>query len=123
MDLLPTFAALSGASIPENLLIDGIDLSAHILNGNTLPERSCYWAKSTGRAIRDGDWKLIKYENDNVELFNLATDINESDNLAEANPDKVKQLSIELEKWYDEVTKGVPQIINHNVLRKRRQED
>ncbi len=122
MDFLPTFAALSGASIPENLHIDGIDLSDHLLNKKVLPERYCYWGKSTGQAIRDGDWKLIRYENENIELFNLAEDINESNNLAEANPDKVSQLSLELEKWYDEVTKGVPQIIHHNELRNRHQE-
>lgn len=121
MDFLPTFASLAGTELPENNNIDGVDLSSHILNDQALPERKVFWAKSKGRVIRDEDWKLIKYENGSIELFNLADDIKETTNLSEKHPELVNQLSVQLDNWYTDVTFGVDQIINHQKLRELKQ--
>jgi arylsulfatase A-like enzyme len=53
-----------------------------------------------GSAIRKGDYKLIHYyDDDSVELFNLANDIEETQNLATAHSDKAVELKSDLQKW------------------------
>ena len=58
---------------------------------------------------RIGDWKLIRfYENDREELYNLKTDLSETDNVAESNPAKRKELSARLDEWLKEVGAQLP---------------
>ena len=49
--------------------------------------------ENNGRqAIRKGDWKAVKYDvhnNGELELYDLATDVSETNNLAEKYPEKV----------------------------------
>ena len=48
-------------------------------------------------AVRKGDWKLVyRMRTGKVELYNLATDLGEQQDVAAANPEKVKELSAEL---------------------------
>lgn len=60
-----------------------------------------HWGNQGGipsSAIRDGDWKLIDfYWKKGTELYNLAEDPGEKNNLAEKNPEKVKELKAKLE--------------------------
>ena len=50
-------------------------------------------------SVREGDWKLIYfYETGVMELYNLKTDIGEKNNLAEANPKRVKKMARTLGK-------------------------
>ena len=45
-------------------------------------------------AVRRGNWKLIYHHPDRrLELFHLAEDISETRNLAQKNPEKVKELA------------------------------
>ncbi|MEM1210374.1 MAG: sulfatase [Planctomycetota bacterium] len=69
-------------------------------------------------AIRDGDWKLIRYFYDmpdqsehRYELYNLADDIGETTNLADARPDLVAQLAQALD-YYVADTGAVEPIAN-----------
>ena len=57
------------------------------------------------RAIISGDHKLVidGDKNAGVELFNLKKDIGEENNIAEAHPDVVEQLSKELHQWQEGV--------------------
>ncbi len=51
-------------------------------------------------SIRSRDWKLLEYyEDGRLELYNLADDLSESNNLAKQNPKKVKQLQEDLHRW------------------------
>jgi N-acetylgalactosamine-6-sulfatase len=52
--------------------------------------------------IRDGQWKLrlpTRKKDGEIELYDLATDPAESDNLADKHPDIVKKLSAKVEAW------------------------
>jgi len=61
--------------------------------------------------IRSGDWKLIKYyENETFELYNLKEDISETNNLAEERPELTKELNVKLTKWLTEVNAKMPGI-------------
>jgi hypothetical protein len=55
-------------------------------------------------AIRAGDWKLIQfYEDGRHELFNLRDDPGETSNQAEAQPERVLQMSRQLFSWQNKV--------------------
>ena len=49
--------------------------------------------------IRDGKWKLVRYFNNPWELYDIEQDRSESHNLAEQNPEIVKQLGTFYDKW------------------------
>ncbi|MGI9443198.1 MAG: aryl-sulfate sulfohydrolase, partial [Rubripirellula sp.] len=54
--------------------------------------------------IRDGDWKLIEnFETGELQLFNLATDIGESQNVAQQNAELTANLLAKLKRWRSSV--------------------
>ncbi len=98
-DMMPTFAELTGTTLPETG--DGISFLPAILSQNSQPKHDyLYWEfhEQNGRqAIRKGDWKLIRQgisaENGPwLELYNLGNDIHEDHNLTEKEPEIVQEL-------------------------------
>ncbi len=89
MDILPTIAQLTGASLPEKK-IDGIDISTLLFAPQCADnnERAFYYYARNGKieTIRKGPWK---YSHTRKELFNLHEDISEEWNLIN-RPDKQK---------------------------------
>jgi arylsulfatase len=57
-----------------------------------------WWCHENNRAIRIGDWKLVAAKGDPWELFNLANDRAERDDLAASEPEKAKELET---AWQD----------------------
>jgi arylsulfatase A-like enzyme len=51
-------------------------------------------------AIRQSPWRLVQFqEDDRVELYNLAQDISETQDLARSDPDRAKRMKQRLEEW------------------------
>ena len=94
-DLFPTLCKLSGLSAPPE--VDGKDISP-ILEGKSTEVRSSVFTayRNSVRAIRQGDWKMIRYpDRDLTQLFNLTSDPLEIHNLAGTSEykDKIKELT------------------------------
>lgn len=93
-DYLPTFAALAGAEVPAPT--DGISL-VPTLTGNLSAQQThdvLYWEFSDKQAVRRGPWKALRRPlgTGQTELYNLETDLGESDNVAETHPEVVREM-------------------------------
>lgn len=108
-DVLPTFAAIAGAEPPAGRKLDGIDASGIWLgkDGAKGHEVFHYFRGFEMEAIRRGPWKLHfgtakanpakgkggkDARPDGLALFNLESDLGETTNVAEANPQIVAEL-------------------------------
>lgn len=100
-DWAPTLISLAGGGTKESWKLDGRDIGPLLFGGRgeekveagELSSRTLYFRTNQGTAIRDGDWKLILSKSGKTaELFHLAEDPNESEDLAAGQPERVKEL-------------------------------
>ena len=102
LDVLPTALVAAGGQPEASWQLDGVDLMPYLTGAKTSrPHQTLYWRYGPQWAIRDGDMKLVvsKGGSGSPELYNLATDIGESKDLAAAQPAKVKELQAMWDKW------------------------
>ncbi|MEO5802431.1 MAG: sulfatase-like hydrolase/transferase [Verrucomicrobiota bacterium] len=132
IDLFPTIAAAAGAKVPKG--IDSVNLLPY-LRGKTSkkPHNTLFWRTTEHAAlkkmrqrtnavppvyvphisaVREGSWKLLAFDdagkNPRFELYDLASDPSEQNNLSEKQPKVVRKLSYKLDVWK---TTLQPQII------------
>ncbi|MEA2063537.1 MAG: sulfatase-like hydrolase/transferase, partial [Gemmatimonadota bacterium] len=103
MDILPTLCGLAGAAVPEQTEVEGLDfLPAASGAAEPAGERIFYWRTGNQLALRKGDWKLIhqggSLDSGTYELYNLARDPYEKNDMAEQKPDISAALSKLMEK-------------------------
>jgi arylsulfatase A-like enzyme len=102
LDLSATLLEQAGAEPPADL--DGTSIWP-LLTGPSAPsqwhDRRFYWRQSDLQAVREGDWKLIAPSPDleGLELYNLAEDPHETNDLADQRSDKREALRQQLEAW------------------------
>ncbi len=117
-DFYPTILDYANIELKPEQHQDGISLKYLINEGTQLPERSLFWhyphygnqGGDPSSVIRKGDWKLIHYyEEDANELYNLATDPYESQNLVDGNAKLAENLYQELKNWLMEVGAQYPE--------------
>jgi arylsulfatase A-like enzyme len=92
-DLMPTAAEIAGVDIPDQT--NGISMVNALLNQPQDDPEYLYWEFHEGvfsQAVRFGDWKAIRTDYGNeIELYDLSTDIGETENLANEYPDIVEK--------------------------------
>jgi arylsulfatase A-like enzyme len=105
VDVLATCAALTGQPLPAAAGPDSFNFLPVLLGEKRdKPVRDHLIEQSRRMGVRQGQWKLITTggprragkggeANAAPELYNLADDLGETDNLARQNPEKVKELS------------------------------
>jgi arylsulfatase A-like enzyme len=112
LDVLPTAVAAAGGKLPGDRVYDGVDLTP-FLTGQKQgdPHDMLVWRRRPLVSIRKGDWKLWESVNDETGkygeyklLFNLKTDLNETTNVADKNPEKVKELEGLIHQWAKDMT-------------------
>lgn len=110
VDLLPTFCALGGATLPEDYTPDGVDQSAALFGKpSSARSKPIFWqwksASSRGAnwpayAVRTGGWKLLLGKNPKqLELFRFPHDRLEKQNLQASEAVEVKRLKAVLNGW------------------------
>jgi len=113
IDIMPTFIELAGGIYPDSLNgkpvkpMMGKSLVPVFKNINIEWERTLLWEHEGNRAVRKGDWKMVsRYDQDAGgftpwELYNLAEDRTELNDLSSDLPDKTREM-IEL---YEELAR------------------
>ncbi len=107
-DLHPTMLELAGLELAPEQHADSLSL-VPALGGRTDLEREfLVWhfphyhgsAWTPGSAIRAGRYKLIEfYDKEKVELYDLSTDLGETEDLSEAQPERTAELRQKLREY------------------------
>jgi arylsulfatase A-like enzyme len=115
VDWYPTLVRLAGGSLEQELPLDGLDIWETLAHGAPSPHAEVLLnASPTEGAIRAGDWKLVIHHaieatepridrrgnvrpgregrEETMELYNLANDLSEANDVAAEHPDRVADL-------------------------------
>lgn len=109
IDILPTLVDFCGLPKPKTLPLDGRSL-VPLLTGKATswPDDRIlfnHWGGilPTRGSVRTQKWRLVK-ERKVWELYNMQDDPDETKNIAAQNPDVVKTLSADFDKWFADVS-------------------
>lgn len=100
IDLLPTAIAVSGAEYTGTLSLPGVDLINQLNNGGA--ERTLFFEHQGHRAVREGNWKLVAFDDKPWELYDFSVDRAELNDLSKTHPEKVKIMESAWDKWGEE---------------------
>ena len=104
IDIAATCVELAGVDYPKQVAETAITP----LEGKSLVpafadrplDRDIYWEHEGNRAVRSGDWKLVaKGPDGKWELYNIAQDRVEANDLAQKHPDRAKEMTAKWEAW------------------------
>lgn len=114
VDFFPTILEIAAGAAPRS---DGESLTPLLRGGTRLAREAIHWhyphyhpgGATPYSAIRDGDWKLIHFfEDDRVELYDLKADLGEQRDLAATDPKKAAELRAKLNAWRSAVGAQLP---------------
>ena len=137
LDLLPSLCKLAGAEVPQDLKLDGCDITSHLIENKDIQRsKPLLWFYGTARgyanfALRDNDYKLVARRTGRkfypgiptsnaeknetlrtskprgLELFAIRKDPKESYSLLKQNSDKAKELDKALLEQWEDILKDV----------------
>ncbi|MEX2172936.1 MAG: sulfatase [Pirellulaceae bacterium] len=118
IDLFPTLAELCGLPVGgKQAGWDGVSLAAALKQSGRPARDALYWhyphyhpgGATPYGAVVAGDYRLVEfYEDGQVELYNLRSDIGESNDLAASLPSKRDELLAMLQTWRKQVGAQMP---------------
>ena len=112
IDIMATCVDAAGFEFPAKFAehdlipLEGVSLKPALAGKSLARKDALYFEHHLNCAIRDGDWKLVRYGQTGREsklsaweLYNMSVDRVELHNLAGKHPEKVAELSAKWEKW------------------------
>lgn len=117
-DHVPTLLEATQTSLKEKQIVDGESLLPLLTETGALKRQAIFWhyphyhpgSARPYSAIREGDWKLIQFHEDNhVELYNLKLDAGEADNRAPHDSVRAMQLRDKLNAWLKDTGAQIPE--------------
>ncbi|MDN5211748.1 sulfatase [Fulvivirgaceae bacterium BMA12] len=127
MDFFTTFSAMAGLPVPDDRIMDGIDLSATLVSKEKGPRQSILYYRGTSiYAARLGDYKAHfitqgvygmfgeKEVHDPPILYNLSHDPSEQYNIADKHPEIIQQINELVRQHKSNLIKGKDQLADRN---------
>jgi arylsulfatase A len=129
IDFYPTFLEMAGIKNKAGNIVDGTSI-LNVFKGNKwagrdalfwhYPSETGKWVARMCSAVRMGNYKLLYfYADGKTELYDLSKDPSEQNDIAAAQPQKVKELKAALDKWKKEINAEEPNI-NATKTRKKK---
>ncbi len=124
MDITSTILDAAGVQADVTAKMDGVSLRPALESGELerdaiyfhYPHFAFHKANRPGSAIRSGSHKLIlRYDDGEVELYDLSYDIGEQRDLAATSPQLANQLTQKLLAWLESVGAGIPTPIGESI--------
>jgi arylsulfatase A-like enzyme len=113
LDILPTALAAAKVEGVGELNLDGKNLLPYLAQKTTeKPHSTLFWRRSAFAAVRDEQYKLVRFPDRPAVLYDVDSDPSESINLAEKHPAKVRALLIKLFAWETELQ--APLFLTHS---------
>lgn len=112
IDMLPTWMELAGStarypgesSQTDIAPLDGISIIPSFAGRSFNRERPLFFQFGKGKAVHDGDWKLVRNGSEPWELHNLADARTETQNVASSHPDRAQKMQEAWHQWYQQCT-------------------
>lgn len=103
-DIMPTLMDLAGIRYPiehnGNRILPTVGTSlVPVFSGRPRSERSYFWEHEGNAAVRMGKWKLVSAFPDYWQLFDMEADRTELHDLADENPEQVRQMAKAYKEW------------------------
>ncbi|MCB1062753.1 MAG: sulfatase-like hydrolase/transferase [Verrucomicrobiae bacterium] len=102
LELFPSLASATGATLPEGVVLDGYDWWSTLRGETESPRKEMFWKRRDQRAARVGDWKWVDMGAGAGGLFDLSQDIGETNDLSKEKPDILKMVKDKYNAWYQE---------------------
>lgn len=106
LDVFSTAAALANAPLPPGRKIDGVNLMPYLTGQkaeSARPHDVLFWRSGNNKALRKGDWKLVKnsgrHRGATWQLYDLGEDTSEQRDLASSMPGKLAELQSIWNQW------------------------
>jgi arylsulfatase A-like enzyme len=102
-DLLATAVEIVGAKLPDDAGEDSVSLVPEFLGTTTsgVREATVHQSMAGALALRQGPWKLIFFTNGKRELYNLETDLSETNEVLSAHADVAARLTALMQSYID----------------------
>jgi len=101
LDIMPTICAAVGAALPRDRTYDGRNMLDALRGRAAGPlHEALFWdGGETQWGVRAGKWKLLRNRQGAVELYNLADDLSEKNNVVKKHPDIAERLERMYKSW------------------------
>jgi arylsulfatase len=105
IDIMATCLDVAGVTYPKEFAgeqikpMQGVSLVPALKGRSLNRPQPIFWEHEGNRAVRDRKWKLVARENQSWELYDMEKDRPELNDLAGANPKKVKELASKWDAW------------------------
>jgi arylsulfatase A-like enzyme len=105
VDVFATALAVAGVPMPTDRKYDSVNLLPFLTGERSgAPHDRLFWRTSNGQwAARGGNAKLVRQSGKSDEIYDLFTDISETNDLAAAESDTSKQLATAVDDWNKEL--------------------
>lgn len=112
IDMLPTWMELADASSSnpgesqQDVVtpVDGISITPSFAGKELVRDKPLFFQFGSGKAVRDGDWKIVRRGSDAWELHDLSSSRTETADIAAQHPERVSKMEQAWKQWYQQCT-------------------